>query len=314
MQFSIFRAALFFVLALNAMEARADLTSKQARKLIARMPGFELPTADVRVKSISTTADSAAEATAEIQAVFRLVKNEQAQWRVAEIRTGPEHWEQIDLIFQTEVSEVSGIVCDRPQMAGSRAAGADPSIKRARCLIASLLGVDLPSDAVRVKEVAPLALPLASGPSAIVVAPIQIDIRLARNQTGWRVSDIRTGSRPWLNLDAVIAAVAEEKKKRARRDLATIAKALEAFRKTHGVYVVSEMQSVLIDHLSPRYLPHIIRIDPWNQPYKYNGERDRFSLKSVGADGKENTADDIILTSPPRSAHYSGNQRSALIY
>lgn len=313
MQFSILRAALFFVLALNAMEARADLTSKQARKLIARMPGFELPTADVRVKRISTTADSAAEATAEIHAVFRLVKNEQGQWRVAEMRTGPEHWEQIDFIFRTEASEVSGIVCDRAELAGRRAAAADPSIKRARCLIASLLGVKLPSDAVRVKEVAPLAVPLASGPSAIVVALIQIDVRLARNQTGWRVSDIRIGSRDWLNLDAVIAAVDEEKKKRARWELATIAKALEAFRKTHGVYVVSEMQSVLIDHLSPRYLPRIIRIDPWNQPYKYNGERDRFSLRSVGADGKENTADDIILTSPARSAHNSGNQPLALI-
>jgi len=299
MQFSILlRGALLITLVFNAVDARADLSSKQARKLIARMAGFELPTADVRVKRISSTLDSSSEATAEIQTVFRLARNEQGQWRIAEVRTGPDHWEQVDFIAQTNASETQGSICDSPALAGSGAAAADLTIKRARCLIASLLSVELPSDAVRIKEVAPLAVPLASGPSALVVTVIQIDVRFAMNQNGWHVSDVQTGSGPWLNLVAVVAAVDQEKGKRARSELAAMATALEDFRKEHGVYVVSEMQPVLIDYLSPRYLSRVIRIDPWHRPYKYSGERDHFSLRSVGADGTENTGDDIVVTRP----------------
>ena len=52
---------------------------------------------------------------------------------------------------------------------------------------------------------------------------------------------------------------------------------------------------------SERFLSHltivtrIIRIDPWHQPYEYKGTRNGFTLRSVGPDGKSNTADDIIL-------------------
>jgi hypothetical protein len=53
-----------------------------------------------------------------------------------------------------------------------------------------------------------------------------------------------------------------------------------------------------MDHLSPRYLAKIIRVDPWNHPYKYEGQRDRFTLHSLGSDGKDLTADDIQLSGP----------------
>jgi len=39
----------------------------------------------------------------------------------------------------------------------------------------------------------------------------------------------------------------------------------------------------------------IIRIDPWRQPYEYGGNRNGFTLRSSGSDGKSNTADYIIL-------------------
>jgi len=299
MQFSIlFRGALLITLFFNAVGARADLSSKQARKIIARMAGFELPTGDVRVTRISSPRDSSPEATAEILTVFRMARNEQGQWRIAEVRTGPDHWEPLALIAQTSASEKQGSICDSPALAGRDAAAADLAVKRARCLIASLLGVELPSDAVRIKEMDPLALPLASDPSVLVVTVIQIDVRFAMNQKGWHVSDVRTGSRPWFNLDAVVAAVDQEKAKRARAELAAMATALEGFRKDHGAFVVADTNPVLIDFLSPRYLPRVIRIDPWHRPYKYSGERDRFSLSSVGADGTENTGDDIVVTWP----------------
>ena len=81
-------------------------------------------------------------------------------------------------------------------------------------------------------------------------------------------------------------------------DLESIARALELFRGERGFYVVSDKHPVAVDHLNPRYLPRIIRVDPWHQPYKYDGQRDHFTLRSSGPDGKDNTADDIRIASP----------------
>jgi len=94
-------------------------------------------------------------------------------------------------------------------------------------------------------------------------------------------------------------ALNEKKRTQARSEMETMAQALERYRQERGFYVVSDSQAVLIDHLNPQYLSKIIRIDPWNRPYKYDGQRDRFALHSLGSDGKDQTGDDIQLISPP---------------
>src|SRR5882672_1400353 len=90
-----------------AANVRADLTPRQARKALTRMAGFGLTNDSVRVKNISTTNAGAAGVSAEIRAVFKFTQDKQGRWRVAEIRTGQDRWEEIDLIaaaFKTQVS------------------------------------------------------------------------------------------------------------------------------------------------------------------------------------------------------------------
>ena len=84
----------------------------------------------------------------------------------------------------------------------------------------------------------------------------------------------------------------------AANELLTVAKALGDFRRDRGYFVVSKSESVLIDHLSPRYLARVIRTDPWHRPYHYEGQQDRYSLRSAGPDGKTNTEDDIVVSGP----------------
>jgi hypothetical protein len=88
-------------------------------------------------------------------------------------------------------------------------------------------------------------------------------------------------------------AVNQMKQIRAQTDLQRIAEALEKYRAERGAYIVSDSHAALIDHLSPKYLHEVIRVDPWHHPYKYAGQRDTFTLSSTGPDGKEGTADDI---------------------
>lgn len=291
------RILILCLLAFIVPDVRADLSQKQARKLIARMPGFELTNSALRIKSISTSGASAAEVTAEIRTVFKFEKDKQGSWRVAQVRTRPDHWEDIALVAKALGSSVPEADCKAIDPPLKSASAVDPSMKRVRCLLGSLLSVQVPSDAVRIQEVAPLSIPLASQPSAVVVAWIRVEARLLNGSKGWEVGELRTGAGEWVKLDSMIAALNEAKQQQAREELESMAKALELFRGERGFYVVSEKHSVAIDHLNPRYLGQIIRVDPWHQPYKYDGQRDCFTLRSSGPDGKDNTADDITRSS-----------------
>jgi hypothetical protein len=172
----------------------------------------------------------------------------------------------------------------------TRAAG-DLSAKEARRLIAHLAGIQLPSDAVRVKDVSSM------GNSATVTAQVETAFRFEKDSKGkWRVAEIRTGDRRWEDIDALVKALNAEKSSRARAELESIATALESFRRERGAYPELKTQAALIDSLNPRYLSRIIRTDPWHQPYEYEGTRTSFVLRSAGPDEKANTPDDVTVS------------------
>ena len=167
----------------------------------------------------------------------------------------------------------------------------DLTPKEARKLIARMAGINLPSDAVRVKEVS------AMGNSATVVAQVETAFRFDKGSDGkWRIAEIRTGDRRWEDVDLLVKALNAEKTSRARAELESIATALESYRREHGFYLESKTEAALIDSLNPRYLRSIIRVDPWHQPYQYEGTRGSFVLRSNGPDEKPNTADDVVVT------------------
>lgn len=286
-----------FLFSVLVESARADLNSSRARRALTRMAGFELTNGAVRVKNITNTSKTSADVSAEIRGVFRLDQDERGRWRVAEVRIAPNRWERVALISSSLAGQESIDECasSGPPLRG--AAAVDPSPKQVRCLLGRLFGIAVPSDAVRIQEIGPFPLPLATQPSATVVAWIRVDARAVNDsKNGWRIAEIRTGNRDWVNLDQLVAAVNQQKQERARADLQRIAEALEIYRGDRGAYLVSDSHAVLIDHLSPKYLREVIRVDPWHQPYKYAGQRDSFTLISTGPDGKEGTADDISRT------------------
>jgi hypothetical protein len=170
-------------------------------------------------------------------------------------------------------------------------AAGDLTPKEARKLIARMAGINLPSDAVRVKEIS------AMGNSATVVAQVETAFRFDKGGDGkWRIAEIRTGDRRWEDVDLLVKALNDEKTSRARAELESIATALESYRREHGFYLESKTEAALIDNLNPRYLRTVIRVDPWHQPYQYEGTRGSFVLRSCGPDEKPNTTDDVVVT------------------
>lgn len=281
--------------ALAPANVRADISQKDARKAIQTMFGASLPASAVHVQRVSAGAEGTAEASVELEAVFRAQQVDE-RWRLSEIRTGQERWEPLSLLAQALATELPVGGCDTPSQFGRGTAAKEMNVKRARCLVAELLGVTLPSDQVRIKHLSTLDLPFGSESSALIEALVQVDFRFARDARGWQVSEFKSGKRQWTRIDTLATALNDVKRAAAASDLNAMAAALNDFRRERGVFVVSDKQSVLIDHLNPRYLKRVIRLDPWHRPYQYEGAPDHFSLRSVGADGKAQTGDDVTVT------------------
>jgi hypothetical protein len=280
----------------SAIEARADISQKNARKVLQTMHGWSLPSDAVRVNSVRATGESA-EVSAEIQTVFRL-RLKEGHWELREIRTAPDRWDRLEVIARAAGVELPAGDCDGPSQFTRSKSATELTTKRARCLVANLFGVTLPSDDVRIKEVSPFGLSIGSESTALVVAYVHANFRLARDGKAWRVVEFKSGNRDWVNIAGLPTAIDVAKRSAATDELSTIAKALGDYRRERGSFVVSDSESVLIDHLSPRYLTRVIRVDPWHRPYQYEGQPDRYSLRSLGPDGKPNTPDDVVVSGP----------------
>jgi hypothetical protein len=288
---------LFVLVMFGPIQARANLSKSQARKVIQTMAGWSLPSSAVRVEAVNSSSNESAEVSAEIQTVFRSTLNE-GRWRLSEIRTGPDRWERLDVIARAAKGELPSGECDAPSQFVRSESASDLTTKRARCLVAALFGVALPSDDVRIKDISPFGVSIGSESSALVTALVRADFRLARDARGWRVVEVKSGNRDWVKITDLPAAIDQIKRTAASDELSTIAQALSEFRRDRGYYVVADRESVLIDYLSPRYLIRVIRVDPWHRPYHYEGQQDRYSLRSLGPDGKPNTPDDIVVSQP----------------
>src|ERR1041385_1021403 len=93
-----------------SIHARADLSEKQARKVIQTMGGWALPSDSVRIRSVNSSAEGA-EGSAEIEVVFRLRLFEE-HWQLQEIRTAPDRWERLQVIARAANVATPVAECD----------------------------------------------------------------------------------------------------------------------------------------------------------------------------------------------------------
>lgn len=276
-------------------DSKLGPNASQARKALTRIKGLEIKSSGVRVKSVTAGSASGTEVSADVRLVFKFQTDANGRWRVGEVRSAQDRWESIELIGQALNASADTGDCTAPDPPLKGKLAVNPSVRRARCLLGSLFDIDVPSDALRIQEVDPMPIPMASQPSATVVAWVRINARMTNGQGGWQVTEMRTGNLDWVKLESLVASLNVQKQKRAQEELSLIAGALEKFRSERGFYVVADKEAVAIDYLSPRYLQQVIRVDPWHQPYQYLGQRDRFTLRSSGPDGKADTPDDILV-------------------
>ncbi|MDT7602815.1 MAG: hypothetical protein QOF61_812, partial [Acidobacteriota bacterium] len=122
---------------------------------------------------------------------------------------------------------------------------------------------DLVVGALRVKS--PESALSAMGKSAVVEAEVEGVFEIVRDAGGWRVASVQIGGEKFQDFEKIVRALDAEKTQIARSDLEALTAALQAFRRERGFYVVADSETVLVDHLNPRYTERIIRIDPWHR-------------------------------------------------
>lgn len=292
-----FSVLALLVILLAPAIARADLSASQAKKLITKTAGMSLPSGSVHVQKPVMIEPDFAEAIVHLDLVFRLNRDPSGAWRVAEVRVGQDRWEQLALIARASGRQLPPSDCEKRNQFQQPVAS-DLSVRQARCLIAELFEIQLPSDWVRIKSIGGLGIPLASEPSATVMSLVRFGVRFRRDRSGWYTTSFKTGMHDWINIEGIESSLAAIKTEQARDEMKTVAAALTRFHQERGRFVVSDKHPVLIDHLSPKYLSHVIRLDPWGNSYGYAGETNHFTLRSAGPDGKLNTGDDVVLSGP----------------
>ncbi|HEX8116379.1 MAG TPA: type II secretion system protein GspG [Pyrinomonadaceae bacterium] len=317
------------------------LKEKDARRAVAETPGFALRTGAVKVREVSAAGASPVKVSAGVTVAFRLVRVEDERveqtggifkvkrWRAAEVRTGDRSWEEFDLVadaFGRERTESARLALEELVTefeaqqskvgAGWKNTALDVETEAARAAETGAKKKKEKKEEEK-KEEEKKVEPLTRGPLTIkqlslmgssAVAEVEVagDFILSKDARGrWRVTGFEVGGETVGDLDALWLSVDARKAARAREDLAEMREALEAFRRERGFYVVGEDSVVLQDHLSPRYAKRVIRLDPWHNPYRYNGTAAAYTLASDGPDGKPDTADDVTLSRPlPTRVNY----------
>ncbi|HEV7905004.1 MAG TPA: type II secretion system protein GspG [Pyrinomonadaceae bacterium] len=298
--------------------AEKAIKKDDARKLIAALSILELNKGVVTIREISPPG-AVATVSASVKLGFRFVRDEAGAWRVADVRTGDRQWESFELLGRAlgdeNIShvraELDALAAELDALAKANAlakskdkaaSDAPPPEKQAaneaQSRDAKEDAKELKRGALTVKNPGAAFAPLGS--SAVVEVEVDVSVDFVRDARGrWQVARVRFGGngggRGFEAFDAFERALNTEKLARARADLETLAVALEKYRRARGFYVVAETAIDLTDQLNPRYTAAFIRFDPWHRPYEYEGTRERFTLRSLGADGKANTPDDVTI-------------------
>lgn len=327
MKFQVSSFTLALALLLAAAPAAAQKKPKpavkegDARKAVAAAPGFALNTGAVRVREVSVAGTVPVVVTAEVEIAVHFERASGGGWRAVEFRSGDRAWEAFDqleeaagagrvraarAVLEDAALEFEARLRERKALEEAAAkdapaaAPADPKRKKTKeekrreeeekKRAEEARKIEVRRGPVVMKDFSPLYK------SARGVVTVEADFILERSARGrWQVTGFRLAGESFTDLPRLLASLDAAKAARARADLQQLRAALEEYRRERGSYVVAEDGVALVDHLAPRHLKTVIRVDPWHRPYRYTGGREHFTLSSDGPDGKPSTPDDVTL-------------------
>jgi len=111
----------------------------------------------------------------------------------------------------------------------------------------------------------------------------------------WHIAAVRMGDRDWVNVDEIISAVNESRRRTTLESFRKLATGIEVFRQRNGASPNATEIVALTNILHPTYMSDLVRLDAWGRQIRYEVVGAGFRLLSDGADGVRGTPDDILL-------------------
>ena len=111
----------------------------------------------------------------------------------------------------------------------------------------------------------------------------------------WRIASVRLGDRDWIDVNELVAAINENRRKTTLESLQKLAAGIAAYRQGTGNAPNASEIVGLTNLLHPLYMSDLIRLDAWGRPIQVEVSGTTYRLISLGTDGVRGTADDIVV-------------------
>jgi hypothetical protein len=134
-----------------------------------------------------------------------------------------------------------------------------------------------------------------SGKQAMAEVTIKTAVRMRKEGNKWVLQDVRLGDRRWESVDRILEAIEQSRHEQTAREMDQVKAGIEKYIQEQGEIPLAKSFDKLVDTLNPEFLPAVIRIDAWWNPYRYRVMSiSQFELRSAGPDGRYNTEDDLV--------------------
>jgi hypothetical protein len=131
----------------------------------------------------------------------------------------------------------------------------------------------------------------------IAETTVELAFQFERDTPGspWYVSSVRLGDQNWVSVPELIAAINETRRKETADALRKLDAGIAAFRQRNGNAPSASTVAALGDVLHPQYMTDLVLADSWGHPIEIASPGPNFRFRSVGADGRRDTADDVLF-------------------
>jgi hypothetical protein len=177
-------------------------------------------------------------------------------------------------------------------LAASACGGARLSHDEIRRKVAELGTSTLVPQAVEVRRIVS-----QSDTRLIAETTVELAVQFERDTTGspWHVTSVRLGDQNWISTAELIAAINEIRQKETATALRKLDAGVAAFRQRNGNPPTAATIAALGDILHPSYMTDLILSDAWGRPIEIESPSPAFRFRSIGADGRRGTADDVLF-------------------
>jgi len=135
-----------------------------------------------------------------------------------------------------------------------------------------------------------------SGNRLIAETTVELAFQFERDTPGspWHISSVRLGDQNWISVSELIAAINETRRKETVAALRKLDAGVKAYQQRNGIPPSASTITALSDVLHPQYMTDLVLDDAWGHPLEIESVGSNFRFRSVGADGRRGTSDDIM--------------------